>query len=297
MRKYLFFGSSLLLFAMTLFYGNAFAQNDEIAATIGDKKITVSDFNTIIGYLDSDKQKVLEKNPQLKESFLRQIVQSMVISDLAKEKGFDKKPEVKKQLELFTENFLANEFLKREVAQKVTVSEEDMKSYYEGHKDEFKTPEMVKARHILIRVAPAASEEDKKKAKEKAEDILKKIKDGGEDFSKLASDLSDDPGSKSKGGDLGFFPKGRMVKPFEDAAFSLKPGEISGIVETQFGFHIIKVEERKDASVEPLEKVKERINQKLLQERVKTKIAEFIDNAMKDAKAEIHPEVFTGEKK
>ncbi len=296
MRRYLFIGSSLLLFAMTLFYGNAFAQNDEIAATIGDKKITVSDFNTIIGYLDSDKQKVLEKNTQLKESFLRQIVQSMVISDLAKEKEFDKKPEVKKQLELFTENFLANEFLKREVAQKITVSEEDMKSYYEAHKDEFKMPEMVKARHILIRVAPAALEEDKKKAKEKAEDILKKIKDG-EDFSKLASDLSDDPGSKSKGGDLGFFPKGRMVKPFEDAAFSLKPGETSGIVETQFGFHIIKVEERKDASVEPFEKVKERINQKLLQERVKAKIAEFIDNAMKEAKAEIHPEVFTGEKK
>jgi peptidyl-prolyl cis-trans isomerase C len=296
MRKYLSAGSLCLLFMVILFNGKSFAQNGDTVATIGDKKITLSDFNAIIGYLDNERQKMIEKNPQLKESFLRQVVQTMVISNLAREKGFDKKPDVKEQLQLFTDNFLANEFLKREVAQKITVPEDELKSYYESHKEEFKTPEMARASHILIKVNPSASAEEKKAAKEKAEVILKKIRNG-EDFAKLASEFSDDPGSKIKGGDIGFFSRGRMVKPFEDAAFSLKPGEVSGIVETQFGFHIIKLEEKKDAGIENFDAVKERISQKLLQERIKTKVTEFIDNAMKGAKAEIHPEVISGEKK
>ncbi len=296
MRKFLAMGSVLLLLAITLFQGNAVAQNDNIVAKIGDKQITLSDFNTIIDYLDTEKQKALVKNPQLKETFLRQVVQSMVISDIAKKEGFDKKSEVKKQLELFTDNFLVNEFLRREIVQKITVSEDEMKSYYDSHKNEFKTPEMVRTRHILIEATPLSSDEEKKKAREKAEGILKRIKDG-EDFAKLASDFSDDRGSKQKGGDLGLFPRGAMVKPFEDAAFALKPGEISGIVETQFGYHIIKVEERKDSSVEPFEAVMERINQKLLQESIKSKVTEFIEKAMKDAKVEIYPEVLSGAKK
>ncbi len=296
MRKYLGVGSLLLLFMVILFQGKSFAQNSDVVAKIGDKKFTLSDFNSVVGYLDSEKQKMLEKNPQLKESFLRQVVQTMVISNLAKEKGFDKKPDVKQQLELFTDNFLANEFLKKEVVQKISIPEDELKSYYDNHKEEFKTPEMVKASHILIKVNPSASAEEKKKAKEKAEDILKKIK-SGQDFAKLASEFSDDPGSKTKGGDLGFFAKGRMIKPFEDAAFSLKPGEVSGVVETQFGYHIIKVEERKDAGIEGFDTAKEKIRQKLLQDRIKTKVTEFIDSAMKDAKAEIHPEVISGEKK
>ena len=296
MHKHSVMGTLLLVLALAFCQGVALAQNGDIAAKIGDDKITVSDFNTIVGYLDAEKQKAIEKNPQLKENFLRQIVQSRVISDIAKEKGFDKKPEIKKQMELFADNFLANEFLKKEIAEKVSISEEDMKSYYDTHKDEFKTPEMARVRHILVKVAPGASEEEKKKAKEKAEGILDKIK-AGEDFDKLATELSDDTGSKPKGGDLGFFARGRMVKPFEDAAFSLKPGQVSGIVETQFGYHIIKMEEMKEAGIDTFETVKERIRQKLLQDRIRTKVAEFIDNAMKNAKAEIHPEALTGEKK
>ncbi len=208
MRKFLAMGSMLLLLAITLFQGNAVAQNDNIIAKIGDKQITLSDFNAIINYLDTEKQKALVNNPQLKETFLRQIVQSMVISDIAKKEGFDKKPELKKQLELFTDNFLVNEFLRREVVQKMTVSEDEMKSYYDGHKNEFKTPEMVRARHILIEATPLSSEEEKKKAREKAEGILKRIKDG-EDFAGLASNLSDDKGSQAKRRRPGIFPERR----------------------------------------------------------------------------------------
>jgi len=291
MRKYLYAAGCLLLI-VTFLKGAAFAQ-DDVLAKFGSKTITVSDYNKIIGYLDTEKQKVIEKNPQLKENVLRQLVQSMVISELARKAGFDKRPEVQEQLEFFKNNFLANEYLRKEVAAKDTVSEDDVKSYYDTHQDEFKTPEMVKARHILIKVDKSASEEDKKQAQKKAEDILSKIK-AGEDFAKLASEFSDDPGSKSKGGDLGFFARGRMVKPFEDAAFALKVGEVSGIVESPFGYHIIKAEERKDAGVETYDTAKDKIRQRLVQERAKSTVTEFIDKAMKDANVELHPELLTG---
>jgi peptidyl-prolyl cis-trans isomerase C len=281
---------------MVFIHGNVSAKDDDVVAKIGDRKITISEFNKMLGYLDSEKQKVIEKNPQLKENILQQYIQGIVISKLAKKKGFDKNPELKEQLELLKDNIIAIEYLKKEVTNKVEVSEEDVKAYYESHKDEFKTPEMVRSRHILIKTDPPASDNDKKKAKEKAEEILKKIK-AGEDFAKLASDVSDDTGSKPKGGELGFFPKGRMVKSFEDAAFSLKPGEVSGIVETQFGYHIIKVEEKKEPGMEPFDTAKEKIKQKLLQERTKTKVTEFIEKAMKEANIEVHTEILTGGKK
>jgi peptidyl-prolyl cis-trans isomerase C len=281
---------------MMFIQANVFAQDNAVVAKIGERKITLTDFKRVTDYFDAERQKMLETNPQLKETVLRQFIQSMVISDLAKQKGFDRVPEIKEQLQFFSDNFLANEYLKREIAQKITVSDDELKSYYDSHKDEFKTQDMVKARHILVRVDNSASDDEKKKAKEKTELYLKKIKDG-EDFAKLASDFSDDPGSKAKGGDLGFFPRGRMVKPFDDAAFSLKPGETSGIVETQFGFHIIKVEDRKDSSVESFDVVKERLKQKLSQDRTRKELTDFIDKAMKDSKTEIYPDVLTGEKK
>jgi peptidyl-prolyl cis-trans isomerase C len=278
---------------MMFIQANVFAQDNAVVAKIGERKITLADFKRVTDYFDEERQKMLETNPQLKETVLRQFIQSMVISDLAKQKGFDRVPEIKEQLQFFSDNFLANEYLKREIAQKITVSDDELKSYYDSHKDEFKTQDMVKARHILVRVDNSASDDEKKKAKEKTELYLKKIKDG-EDFAKLASDFSDDPGSKAKGGDLGFFPRGRMVKPFDDAAFSLKPGETSGIVETQFGFHIIKVEDRKDSSVESFDVVKERLKQKLSQDRTRKELTDFIDKAMKDSKTEIYPDVLTG---
>ena len=295
MRKGIFTLISLLVMFAFL-HQHALAKDDDIVATIGDKKITNADFNRIVGYFVVDKQKAFEKNPQQKEIILRQLIQSIVVSELASKNGFDSKPDVKEQLDVIKMNFLANEYLKREVASKATVSGDDMKAFYDANQADFKTSEMVRARHILIKIDPTAPPQYKEKAKEKADGILKMIKEG-DDFAELATELSDDPGSKTKGGDLGFFQRGRMVKQFEDVAFSLKPGEISAVVETQYGYHIIKVEEKKSPSVEPFDTVKEKINQKLLQERMKTKVNEFIDKAMQDAKVELHPEVLLGSEK
>jgi peptidyl-prolyl cis-trans isomerase C len=275
--------------------GIAFAE-DAVLATFGDTKITVSDLNKIIGYFDKDKQKLIEQNPQVKENLVRQLVQSILISDMAKKAEYEKKADIKERLTFFTDSFLANEYLKREVVNNITISDDDIKSYYDSHKEELRTPEMVRARHILVMVEANAPEEEKQKAKEKAEDIMKKVR-SGEDFEKLASELSDDTLTKQKGGDLGFFTRGRMLKPFEDAAFALKPGEVSEIVETPFGYHIIKVDEKKDASVENYDAVKDTIEQRLLQERTISEISKFTDKVLKDAGVEFHLESLAESKK
>jgi len=273
--------------ALMLSYGLAFAEEDTVLARIGDKKITLSDFNRIVSYYDLDKQKILEQKPQFKAALLERLVQAFVVSKIAKENGFDKKVDIREQVELLVDDYLTIEYIKREVIAKINVTEDDMKLYYKAHQDEFKTPEMVRARHILVKVGKSASQEVKSKSKEKIEEILKRIK-SGEDFAKVASEVSDDTGSKEKGGDLGFFRRGMMVSEFEKAAFSLKLGEVSDIVETQFGFHIIKVEEKKESVLEPYEKVKEKVKEKVFNDQRKSKVEEFIEKAMKDAGVELN---------
>jgi peptidyl-prolyl cis-trans isomerase D len=149
----------------------------------------------------------------------------------------------------------------------VEVKEGEIAEYYELHKEEqFSEPEQVRARHILVKVAADASPETKAAARKKAEELLDKVKAGG-DFAALAKKNSDDPGSAAQGGDLGSFPRGRMAPAFEAAAFALEPGGVSDVVETPFGFHIIKVEEHRQAGPKPLEAVRETIAQTLKTER------------------------------
>ncbi len=140
---------------------------------------------------------------------------------------------------------------------KVTVAEEEISDFYELNPEQFREPEQVKARHILIRVSPDASESEDAKAKEEALAISKEARDG-KDFAALARKHSQGP-TASKGGDLGYFTRGQMLKPFEKLAFSLKKGEIGGPVKTQFGWHIIKVEDRKEAVFKTLPEVRDQI--------------------------------------
>lgn len=128
----------------------------------------------------------------------------------------------------------------------VRVTEKDIKEFYDKNPDRFTAPASVRARHILVRPDPKNPDKGAAKAAalKKAEALLQRIREG-EDFKRLAGKYSEDPGSGKKGGDLGWFPRGVMLKGFEEAAFSLKKGEVSGVVETVFGFHIIKVEEKR----------------------------------------------------
>lgn len=131
------------------------------------------------------------------------------------------------------------------------VSDADVKEYYDAHVEEYTKPEQVHARHILFKIDPGADEAAKSAAHKKADEVLAKVK-AGEDFAALAKQYSDDS-SAAEGGDLGTFERGKMVKPFEDAAFALAPGGTSEIVESPFGLHIIKVESKDEAGTKPLD--------------------------------------------
>jgi peptidyl-prolyl cis-trans isomerase C len=177
--------------------------------------------------------------------------------------------------------------LQAQFADKINITEDDAKKYYSENKKQFETPEQVRASHILIKpdtTDPNADpNEVKATARAKAQDLLKQIKDEA-DFAELARANSGCP-SSTKGGDLGFFGKGQMVPTFEKAAFELKVGQVSEIVETQFGYHIIKVTDRKNASVKTFEQAKDDILKLLTQTREGELAKEYI-NVLK-AKANI----------
>lgn len=176
-------------------------------------------------------------------------------------------------------------FVETTFAAKTVVSDNETRAFYDKNQDKFTQEETVRASHILIGFDDKASAADKKKAREKAEKLKKELA-GGADFATLAKGNSTCPSSQ-QGGDLGFFGKGQMVPAFEKAAFALKPGEVSDIVETQFGFHIIKLVEKKAAAKTEYGVVKTRIEEYLKGQKVNEAVQKYIEDAKKTAKIEI----------
>src|SRR6185312_997243 len=172
----------------------------------------------------------------------------------AQKQGIDQKPEVRLQLEFQRDNMLAQAMFIN-LQQQASVSDAQVQAYYDAHKAEY---EVLKARHILIRVkgapmpgTPGKPELTDAEAKAKAEEIRKRIV-GGEDFAEVAKEESDDTSSGEEGGELGEFTRGKMVPPFEKAAFALKPGDISEPVLSPFGYHIIQVESHTTKSLDEI---------------------------------------------
>jgi peptidyl-prolyl cis-trans isomerase C len=173
-----------------------------------------------------------------------------------------------------------------EIAPKIAVKPEQLTDFYTKNPDQFKQPERVRASHILIGVPRGADAAAKAQAKAKAEQVLKDVK-AGKDFAALAKEHSQDPGSAVNGGDLGFFQQGQMVGPFNDAAFSLAPGAISDLVETEFGFHIIKVAEKQASRTVPLDEVKPQLEQYLMERNRQEQTDAFVKGLRSKGKVEI----------
>ncbi len=163
------------------------------------------------------------------------------------------------------------------IAEAIPISDVQVQSYYNTHRDEFRTPERVKARHILISIMNKPPAEVPK-LKAKAEDLLKQVK-AGADFAKLAEQNSDDKSNASKGGDLGWVVRGQMVAEFEKATFALKPNEISGVVTTNYGFHIVQVLEKEDAHQRPMQEVKSQIVASLKNQMIFDRMQALADQA------------------
>jgi peptidyl-prolyl cis-trans isomerase C len=176
------------------------------------------------------------------------------------------------------------ELIDQKITSKVVVTDEESKAYYDKNPQMFKQPAQIKASHILIKVDAKANETKKAEARKKIEEVQQKLKDGG-DFATLAKEYSEGP-SNAKGGDLGYFRRGQMVKPYEDAAMALKPNEVSDIVETRFGYHLIKVYDSKPEETLAYADVKDKIAQRMKQEKVEKEAVQYVDQLKKDAKLE-----------
>jgi len=237
----------------------------EVLATVNDTPIKKEDINLILKAQGASFDK-LDKEQQKK--LVDKLVERELLANIAKKAGVLKDEAYKKALENYKKD-LAIKIWMDKTYKRALISDSEANKYYQSNKDSFKVPEKVHARHILVK-----SEEEA----QKIIDELKKLK--GEELKKkfieLAKSKSTGPSGKN-GGDLGYFGKGQMVKPFQDAAFALKKGEITTTpVKTQFGYHIIYLEDRKQAGIADFKDVKDEIVAKMRQEQFSKAIKDAI---------------------
>ena len=184
------------------------------------------------------------------------------------------------------ENLLVQKVIEAEVASKIVVQDAEINAFYQQNVERFKQGDTVHASHILIALPENSTPAQKTQAKTKAQAVLKQVRGGG-DFASIARTESQDPGSAQNGGDLGFFARGQMTPAFEEAAFATRPGAISNVVETPFGFHVVKVHERRPPRTAPLAEVGGQIKQFLEQGQRQQKLEQFVEQVRTKSKIEI----------
>ena len=245
------------------------AAGDPIVIAAGDVAIRQSEFENALKTLPEQYQQYAT-GPG-KRQFAEDYLRMKMLAAQGIKAGLDKDPDVLSQLALMRENLVANAQLKK-IEEGIKISDEDLKKQYEASKGQY---EQVKARHILIafKGSPAAQEGKKEltedEAKAKAEDLRKQIVAGTAKFEDLAQKESDDVGSGSRGGDLGEFARGQMVPEFEKAAFEAKVGDVTPVIRTQFGYHIIKVDEHGST---PYDEVKPNLERTERQQRLQDEL-------------------------
>jgi peptidyl-prolyl cis-trans isomerase C len=298
------FGVSALIFSSTWAQEAA----ETVLATVNGVALTQGDlnkeFNRIRMQAASRNQPIDESNvPAIKKNILETLINREVLYQESKAKGISvEASELENSLEKIKQritpgksfaealaeiNISEKEFkdaiekammiqklMDAEIYQKISISEKETRIFYDNNPQFFQKPEQVRASHILIKVAADADEETRKQARKRIEDIQQKLRQG-DDFASLAKQYSECPSSKN-GGDLGVFDRNKMVKPFSDAAFSLEPGGVSDIVETQFGFHLIKVFEKMPKTKLEYKDIQERISQTMRHQKIQDETSAYI---------------------
>ena len=223
----------------------------EILATVAGQEITSADLEAFIQSMPKEQQ-MYASNPQFRQQVLDQLINARLFAKYAEDMKMDETEEFKTILKNAKKDILASMAI-GETVKAVEVTEDEMKSFYEENSNYFEQGATVSAKHILV------------KEEAKCQEVLEEIV-AGKAFEVAAQEYSTCP-SGQKGGDLGEFGKGQMVKEFEEAAFNAEIGQVVGPVATQFGYHLIKVEAKNEATVTPYEEVKEQIRRNLLQQK------------------------------
>jgi EpsD family peptidyl-prolyl cis-trans isomerase len=261
----------------------------EVLATVNGHKITTEDVNAFLRQIRPNQPITYEMlPPETRQDVINGVIEMELLAEEARKAGLEKDPEFQKELARAKKRLLINRYVKKQMDSTV-VSDSEAKEYYQKHPEKFTVPEQVRARHILVK--------EEKKAREIIE-ALKGLK--GEELKKrfieLAKKESTGP-TGPKGGDLGYFGKEQMVLPFSKAAFALKKGEVTAEpVKTQFGWHVIYLEDRKPSQVLPFETVKGKIIAALRQERFNEKMKKETELLKKAAKIHIEKMPETGKK-
>ncbi len=278
MKKIIIVTITFLLFAI-ISCAKQEEQKSVYLAKVGNVKITQADLERELNNLPEFAQKLFVGKTG-KERFLDELIKKELLYQEALKKGLDKDPEFRIKVEEFKKITLIGQLLEKEIEIKSQVTDEDVKNYYEKNKEDFSNISQIKASHILV------------KTEEEAKNILERLRKG-EDFAEMAKRYSIDTGSAKTGGDLGYFSQGQMVPEFERAAARLKKGEISEPVKTQFGYHIIKVIDKKLGKPLEFEKVKNLIYQRLTAEKQKEIFDSYIEQLRNKYKVEINREALS----
>lgn len=245
-------------------------REEKIVAVINGEKLSAAQLDRLYARISPQMRANYERSGG-KIQFLDQYINQRLLLQEAVKSRFDKRPDIAAELEAAKDSTLFDRYVREVVASEV-ISEAELRAYYDANRNNFLREETIKARHIIStpqagNVAntlkdDAGSIEDARKKMMN----LKKQLDSGANFAELAASYSED-GSAASGGDLGWFGRGKMVGEFEQVAFALKPGETSDVIETQFGFHIVHVDEKKPGGVPPYEEVRGEIRERFMNER------------------------------
>jgi peptidyl-prolyl cis-trans isomerase C len=244
---------------------------NKILATVNGREITEKELQETLSKFPKERQGYLLSD-EGKKQLLEQVISFELINCYASENGMEEDKEYKMQLEKLKKEILTQATIKK-ILSEVTVTDDEVQKYYEANQETFKDEESLTAKHILV------------DSFEQATNVLQNIKDGMA-FEEAASKYSSCP-SKEQGGNLGSFTRGRMVPEFEKAAFELEVGVVSEPVQTQFGYHLIKVEEKSEAAVKAFDEVKATIKAELLNERQGFKYMQFVEGLKTKYKVEI----------
>ncbi|MBF0494683.1 MAG: peptidylprolyl isomerase [Candidatus Omnitrophica bacterium] len=242
---------------------------------MGKVTITVSDFADRISHLPERYQEVVKKR---KYDFLQEIVNDTLLYEQAVKEGLDKDREVLKIIDAAKKKIVIAQYLKNNIDDKISVSDKEIDDYYQANGVWFLRPEAFRVSHILTNT------------KEGAEEILKELA-GGASFADVARAKSIDPTAQN-GGDIGYFSRGQLMPEFENACVNLSVGEISGVVRTKLGYHIIKLTDRQAPEVMPLANVKEKIKAEIYKRKRQEKFNDLLKDLNAKSKVEINSNTF-----
>jgi peptidyl-prolyl cis-trans isomerase C len=270
MKKFVIF-----LFIVLFVFSCSKKEGGKILATIDNDTVTLEEFNKELDSIPLN-MKMLVATESGKKSYLDRLIVKRLLLREAKKEKIDSEKSFQEKLIDIKEQLLMESLLRKKINVDSKTTDEGLKKYYDTHKEEFKKEKEINTRHILL------------KTDEEAKQIQGRLLKG-ENFVELAKQYSIDPNAKTTGGEIGFHPKGTLLPEYEGVAFKLtKTGQISGIVKTQFGYHIIRLEGMKAPSYVPFEEVKDFIKQKISQEKQKEILEKYIEDLKKASKITIH---------